>query len=68
MEDQAVSLEEEIEEMIAAKLQADPLALEAILGNREVSPAEAFQLSVRMFRINNDAILRLAQEIDKLSA
>jgi hypothetical protein len=55
--------------MIQERLKADPFMLERMIGepDRNLSRLDEAKFSLRMFQIHNDAILRLADEIEKRS-
>ena len=64
-----MSLRDEIQTMINRRSQSLPLALEAAHGDPgEVSFAELAQMIAQLIAIDREAILRLADEIDKLKA
>jgi hypothetical protein len=55
---------------ILDELETDPLKLEALVvsDSDDASSREVLRLVIRMYRVQTGAILRLAGEIDRLSA
>ena len=64
-----MSVEDAIWKMLG-ELETDPLKLEALVvsDSDDVSNRQVLRLLIHMYRVQTSAILRLAGEIDRLSA
>jgi hypothetical protein len=64
-----MSVEDDVWKMLD-ELETDPLKLEALVvsDSDDVSNRQVLRLLIRMYRVQTGAILRLAVEIDRLSA
>jgi hypothetical protein len=62
----AVSLEEEVSEIMDRALRRAPSVLEATTGGNPVSDQETIELLTALQFGQSEAILRIAREIDKM--
>jgi hypothetical protein len=64
-----VSLGDELQEMLLRDMQGDPIVLDSQfgLGDREATVKDTVELTARIAVSQNRAILRLAEEIDRIA-